>query len=906
MSANRSKSPSTVLSAARPASDLFAEDELPASIGKYQPIRRLGTGAMGVVFLCSQPGLDRPVAVKVMIAGRHASPEQILRFRREAWAAAQLTHPNVLQIHDVGQDGELNYFVMEYVDGWSLDRLIGSSTLTADRALRLIRQIAGALQEAHVRGIVHRDIKPSNILIHRSGPPKLADFGLAKALHDGRDLSSSGDIIGTPQYMAPEQALAAPEEIDGRADLYSLGAVLYELLCGKPPVDGPNALAALRVLIDEEPVPLRERNPAVPEELAAICRRAMAKAKEDRFASAAEFAEAIDAYLQGRPPAPAEAWPELFSVPRRAKGIPRRRWRYGLAAVAATAAGLVAFYAVPRPSADEDDPPEVATIHTPLGKSPAKKAGAGRADGLDPTTRVVAVAREMLQGGGGPRNLAGSTTPRDRLKVVIEDLTSALKVAPDDLALWSLRAQAYRRGGEFLAASDDYARVLRRNPKDLEAATGRLLSTYGLYILYLGNLNEPALRPHRGELMRDDIRVLMARGNAARRRLARLIDVLGRQDEEQAGRLAAEGRAEESPDVDLLTIEADALFRAAEAAYTAEQNAAEGEEKDKARQRRQQLARLANSTLRRGLDADPNHVGLLFLQADTFQRLAVWDTLDSEDRPTMIRRQHLAFEAALDRLRQTSLMSGCDAAIARAVLLSNFNRESYALERVNDALSYQPTVPYLHTFKAWLRLQAPPDGLLTTEEVDRVLNDYRVAFDRPQDDFNPYFVRALLHVAAGRWDEGRKDLRTCKHKLGRDSLPTSVGAYDGWFQRANEDSLTRYLSATMDVVGSLAVADEIRNRLAQEILKRLGNTQLVAEEKLAEDEVRGMKGWAHFRLAISAAAQNDRQGVLEHVREALGMKLADLTPKTFREDPTFGTWNEDAEFVALYKQHEGS
>src|SRR5262249_20213958 len=152
---------------------------LPPSIGKYKVLGLLGTGAMGVVYKCSQPGLERPVAVKVMIAGRHASSEQIRRFQREAQTAAQATHPNILHVYDYGTEGEVSFFVMEYVDGESLDRLIGKPVLTVNRSLRLVAQVARALQAAHAQGLVHRDVKPSNILLQRTGQPKLSDFGLA-------------------------------------------------------------------------------------------------------------------------------------------------------------------------------------------------------------------------------------------------------------------------------------------------------------------------------------------------------------------------------------------------------------------------------------------------------------------------------------------------------------------------------------------------------------------------------------------------------------------------------------------------------------------------------------------------------------------------------------------------------
>jgi tetratricopeptide (TPR) repeat protein len=906
-----------------------ALEPLPAAIGKYRPIRRLGAGAMGIVYLCSQTSLERPVAVKVMIAGRHASPEQIRRFRREAWAAAQLAHPSVLQIYDIGEDGELNYFVMEYVDGWSLDRLIKSGELTLEQSLRVIHQVALALAAAHGRGIIHRDIKPSNILIDRSGQPKLADFGLAKALRDGADLSGSGDIIGTPQYMAPEQALAVPEELDQRVDIYSLGAVFYEMLTGRPPVDGRNALAVLRQLIDEEPVALRERNPAIPEEVAAVCHRALSKDREARFASAEQFADAVALCLQsaasraplvlaprGLPAAPAPA--TLFPPPA--------RWRARrIAPVAALALGVlvlagVAAYLRALPASGEADPDAETLAVAPLSgpseslkpstpASPAARRGAAKV--IDPSERALALARDVLQTGGS-QSLVGTITPRERLKNLIEDLTSVLKTSPDHPEARLLRASAYRRAGEALEAAADFSQILRREPKNLGALAGRLIAYYQPHILYLGNLHELVLRPLRVELVEDDIQALRSRGDPTQRYVANLIDALARQDYTRAAAIAASGlptgaRPGDLPDV--LMVQTDALFHAAEDAYADERSTPEGPERDHKRRRREDLAQRANRALRRGLDADPHHVGLLFLQADRFQRLAVLDAADEEeqDRATMIRRQRLAFDAVLDRLRQASLMGGCSAAVARAVLLSNFGRDSQALDRAEDALSYQPTIPYLHTLKAWLRLQVPPDGVLTVEEVDRILHDYQVAFDRSLDDFNPFFLRALLHAAAGRWADARQDLRTCRRKLGKDTLPTLVAAYKSWFAAANAPSLTRYLHATSELLSNdLPVPDELRARLADELLQRLGRAEVAQQEAITPQEVRNMKGWTHFRYASVCAARNDRQGVLKNVRAALEQHLTDLEAKTFREDPTFSGWNEDPEFVALYKQFHGS
>jgi serine/threonine protein kinase len=931
---------STISPPARRTVELENSEALPSTVGKYEPLRRLGVGAMGVVYLCSQPGLERPVAVKVMIAGRHASPEQILRFQREAWAAAQLAHPNVLQVYDWGTEGELNYFVMEYVDGWSLDQLIGSPILSPERSLHLIAQVARALHAAHAQGIIHRDIKPSNILINQEGQPKLADFGLAKRLHDTQDLSGSGDIIGTPRYMSPEQALAVPGEIDHRTDVYSLGAVLYEMLAGCPPVDGPNALTILRQLIDEEPVPVRARNPAVAEEVAAICEHAMARDRDARFATAAEFAEAIEDYLRVHPIGDGPSWtnkplPLVTELEGPGSAPPRGTrtgWRRAVLAAGVLGAlglfglGLAGWSRIrPRaglepshqtPAGEESEPailddPETAGPPGSVTARPPTPRAASPITVIDPGSATVAVARQLLQLGGSP-SLTRATAPRDRLKSLLEDLTSVVKSSPESTEVRYLRGCAYRRAGEPSAALADLTRVLRREPKHRDARTERLLANYQLHVLYFGNLNERALRPIRIEPVAEDVRVLLQEGDPTQRYLARLIEALARHDDELAGKLAEAGipagvHGEDRADVQM--VEADALFHLAEEVSRAEQAAAGAPEpeKDRLKQRLQKLARDAVTALTQGLNIDPNHVGLLFLKADSMRRLAAWDPTDDDDQQMTARRQRLAFDAALDRLRQTALMGGCDHAIARAVLLSNFNRENQALDRVNDALSCQPAVPFLHTVKAWLRLQAPPDGLLTVEEIDRILNDFQLAVDRP-DDFNPYLVRALLHAAAGRWKEARSDLRACRRQLGKqlgkDTLPTNVSAFHDWFVQANTASLTRYAYATSDVLGNLPVPEDQRIRLAETVLQRLDDPKFAQPEGIADEEIRSMKGWTHYRLASSFAAKNDKPGVLQHVRAALALRRPDLTAKTFRDDPALSAWNDDEEFKKLYQQFE--
>jgi tetratricopeptide (TPR) repeat protein/predicted Ser/Thr protein kinase len=890
---------------------------LPTTIGKYKVLGRLGDGAMGVVYKCSQPGLGRPVAVKVMVAGRHASAEQIRRFQREAWAAAQLTHPNVLQVYDVGSEGDLNYFVMEYVDGWSLDRLIGTPALTPVRSLRLLAQVARALQAAHAQGIIHRDIKPSNILIHRSGQPKLADFGLAKALHDGQNLSGSGDLIGTPRYMSPEQALAAPHEVDARSDVYSLGAVLYEMLTGRPPVDGPNVLAVLRQLSDEEPVPIRALNSAIPEEVAAICKKAMAKECAERYESAGAFAEAIERHLATRR---AEERTHTAGTPRvRLVRLGGRATAGACATAGILLLSLVALWVwpgKPKDSGDREpsDPGTAAHEEEGLAAFPAparpeRRTGDLRTerplDAGQRAAKAVALAREQL---GGSLNRLGAATPRDRLRSIQENLTSVLIAFPSHQEARFLRARARRDAGEYLAAIEDLDRLLADDRSNLYAVVERLLANYQLHVLYFGNLNEPLLRPVRTERVKHDVRLLRDKGTVAQKYEARLVEALARLDYEEAGRIVEKGPPPKIPADDLpdiLMLEADTLFHLAELAYATEMATEEGSPRETKRLHREELVRRANTALRRGLDADPNHVGLLFLKADTFQRRAVWDTAENEDRDTMLRRQRLAFETAVERLRHVTPLGGCDTAVARAVLLSNFGREGPALDRVHDALSCQPTVHYLHTLKAWLRLQAPPDGILTSEEVDRILRDFHPAFDTPPDDYSPYFIQALLLAVQGHWEQSIQDLRRCRYKLGKDKeLPTAVPAYNTWFVQA-AGPYTKYLDATLEVLWVLpAVPVDLRVRLPQEILARLADAGTVQQEGLKPDEVKRLKGWTHYRLARAYAGKNEKENVLRHLTEALDTRLADLKPQTCRDDGTFSAWNDDPAFKALYQKFE--
>ncbi len=270
-------------------------------VGRYTLVQELGRGGAGVVYRVHDPDLARDVALKLLLGGHHAGQGQVARFLREARAAARLDHPDLLRVHDIGWHEDQVYFTMDLVEGPSLrDVLDERGRFPAGEATRIVLRCARAIEHAHRGGLVHRDIKPANVLLEVDGSPKLADFGLAHELEQGgARLTQTGQVLGTPAYMAPEQARG-----DGaagvRSDVYSLGAVLYELLSGTPPYEGESGIQALSGLLSGPPRPLGETTAGLPASLVAITERAMARDPADRYASAEALAQDLEAFLGGR------------------------------------------------------------------------------------------------------------------------------------------------------------------------------------------------------------------------------------------------------------------------------------------------------------------------------------------------------------------------------------------------------------------------------------------------------------------------------------------------------------------------------------------------------------------------------------------------------------------------------
>lgn len=284
--------------------------------GDYELLQEIARGGMGVIYRARQLSLNRIVAVKMMRPDLHVSEAELQRFRIEAEAAANLRHPNIVAIYEVGEHEGLHYFSMEYIEGQSLAELVHDHLLTAETAADYVRTIAEAIHYAHWRGILHRDLKPSNILIDQSDQLHVTDFGLAKRLASDSRLTATGAVLGTPSYMSPEQAAGKNTELSPASDVYSLGAILYELLTGRPPFQAASPLDTVLLVLKSKPVSPKVFSPQLSRDLETICLKCLEKDPAHRYQSALELAQDLGRYLNRQP------------IKARPIKIPERAWRW--------------------------------------------------------------------------------------------------------------------------------------------------------------------------------------------------------------------------------------------------------------------------------------------------------------------------------------------------------------------------------------------------------------------------------------------------------------------------------------------------------------------------------------------------------------------------------------------------
>ena len=279
-----------------PATDRATTDHY---FGDYELLEEIARGGMGIVYKARQVSLNRIVALKMILSGQLATEDDIKRFQIEAEAAANLHHPHIIPIYEVGKQDGQHYFSMEYVDGTSLSQMAREGPLSPKRAARYVQQVAEAIDYGHQCGVTHRDIKPSNVLVDSADRARVTDFGLAKRVEEEGDLTATGQPVGTPPYMSPEQIAGRRDQIGPISDVYSLGALFYELLTGRPPFGGKNSLETF-IQIRERCAKLpRQLNPHVPRELEMICMKCLEKDPKDRYPSARAMASDLNRFLSG-------------------------------------------------------------------------------------------------------------------------------------------------------------------------------------------------------------------------------------------------------------------------------------------------------------------------------------------------------------------------------------------------------------------------------------------------------------------------------------------------------------------------------------------------------------------------------------------------------------------------------
>ena len=290
-----------------------------ATIPGYEILEEIGRGGMGVVYKARQIGLNRVVALKVVLGGAHAGAEELARFRLEAETVARLHDDHIVQIHEVGELRGRPFLALEFVDGNTLAEKLAHTPQPPVHAAQLIETLACAIHVAHQRGIIHRDLKPANILLTQDGTPKISDFGLARQVDGDSAATTTGAILGTASYMAPEQARGHSRQAGPPADVYSLGAILYEMLTGQPPFKGATPIETIEQVCLKEPVPPRRLQPKVPRDLETICLKCLRKESVQRYASAAELADDLRRLLTGQPihARPVRAWERAAKWVRR-------------------------------------------------------------------------------------------------------------------------------------------------------------------------------------------------------------------------------------------------------------------------------------------------------------------------------------------------------------------------------------------------------------------------------------------------------------------------------------------------------------------------------------------------------------------------------------------------------------
>jgi len=429
----RSGEPSGPFALASEPGFAFPDDEPPVAPAGYDLYEELGRGGMGVVYRARQRGLNRDVALKVLSQAAGANPAERERFRREAEAAARLRHPNVVPVYEVGEAAGRLFLALEYAPGGTLAARLGGDPQPARAAAELVETLARAMHAAHVQGVVHRDLKPANVLLAEDGTPKVADFGLARLADVSAGPTRTSEVLGTPSYMAPEQAASRHDAVGPATDVWALGAILYEALTGRPPFKAALPLLTLDQVVRHDPAPPGRLVPGVPRDLETICLKCLRKKPEERYGSALALADDLRRFLDGRPVVARPVGP-LERAVRWAKANPLPAVLVGLVAAALTVGTAVstalAWWAMDRSATAEQRGDDLA------------KANADLARRFDEARRALYASRTARV------ENALAADQRDEARAL-------LAACPEDLRGWEWRHLARRLDGSRVTLVGD-------------------------------------------------------------------------------------------------------------------------------------------------------------------------------------------------------------------------------------------------------------------------------------------------------------------------------------------------------------------------------------------------------------------------------------------------------------------